>query len=168
MRVVRIKDRFTNPTDAGWADTLVNLVFEDDGNGHVCEVQLVHNRMWTVRKEQGAHHGYAQARTAAELLEAIGEPLDAAQPANASPIKLLDAPPAPPSTDLEARTAMLEGQLQQSPSRPPAAPQRPSPPRRSARGDGAAGRQDRAAGLVIGRRIMLRAVAIRERVLQRL
>ena len=42
---------------------------------HVVELQLVHERMMTVRKEQGAHHGYSQFRTALELLEAAAAPL---------------------------------------------------------------------------------------------
>jgi hypothetical protein len=55
---VRIKDRFRFPTDGGWADTLINFYFADDPSLHVCEIQLVHQQMMTVRKEQGAHTAY--------------------------------------------------------------------------------------------------------------
>ena len=59
--------------------------------------------MFTVRKEQGAHHGYSQFRTALELLEAAGEPVEPAAPAapaapaTASPASIaLAATNAPP------------------------------------------------------------------------
>jgi hypothetical protein len=72
--IVRIKDRFWNPTSGGWSDTMINFRFTDDPTQHVAEIQLCHSRMMTVRREQGAHHGYNQFRSALELLEAIGKP----------------------------------------------------------------------------------------------
>eukprot|EP00039_Didymoeca_costata_P005888 m.85664 g.85664 ORF g.85664 m.85664 type:complete len:472 (-) comp13018_c1_seq9:1570-2985(-) len=69
--IVRIKDRFSKPTTGGWSDTMINFYFANDCNKHICEVQLVHARMMTVRKEREAHKGYSQFRTALELLEAI-------------------------------------------------------------------------------------------------
>ena len=36
---------------------------------HICEIQLVHKRMATVRREMGGHEGYSSFRAAEELLE---------------------------------------------------------------------------------------------------
>lgn len=55
--IVRVKDRFTDPTDGGWADTMINFYFADDPNKHVAELQLTHTMLMTVRTEQGAHKG---------------------------------------------------------------------------------------------------------------
>ena len=43
VTVVRIKDRFTEPSAGGWSDLMINFVV-DDGHErrHVCEVQVVH------------------------------------------------------------------------------------------------------------------------------
>eukprot|EP00729_Bicosta_minor_P002571 gene2571-2804_t len=72
IRITRIKNRFANPTSGGWGDVMVNFYFEKDPQKHIVELQLMHDRMMTVRKKQGAHAAYNQARTAAELLEALG------------------------------------------------------------------------------------------------
>ena len=48
-------------------------MFQDDPAQHLCEIQLVHERLMTDRKHGGAHHGYQIFRAAFELLEAIGE-----------------------------------------------------------------------------------------------
>ena len=56
--VVRIKDRFANPTSGGWADCMVNFCFADDPNRHVCELLFIHNEMMTVRNKWEAHAGY--------------------------------------------------------------------------------------------------------------
>ena len=74
IRVTRIKNRFDTPTSGGWGDVMVNFYFEKDERRHIVELQLMHDRMMTVRKKQGAHAAYNQARTAAELLEALGVP----------------------------------------------------------------------------------------------
>jgi hypothetical protein len=34
---------------------MFNFYFEDDEARHVCELQLVHSQMYTVRKQMGAH-----------------------------------------------------------------------------------------------------------------
>eukprot|EP00039_Didymoeca_costata_P009873 m.131604 g.131604 ORF g.131604 m.131604 type:complete len:906 (+) comp14629_c0_seq4:142-2859(+) len=69
--IVRIKDRFTRPTEGGWSDVMINFYFADDTNKHICEAQLAHEEMMKVRVPQGAHHEYNRVRTAFELLEAI-------------------------------------------------------------------------------------------------
>ena len=73
IRLLRIKDRFTTPTSGGWADVLVNFVFEDDKTEHVVELQLQHESMRLVRKEGGGHDDYNEFRSAYELLEAVGK-----------------------------------------------------------------------------------------------
>ena len=91
LEIVRIKNRFKHPTDAGWADMLVNFRFradsedsfkgfgghqpvgEDSPYWHVCEVQFVHAHMSLVRRQMGAHHSYSKFRSAMELLEVLGE-----------------------------------------------------------------------------------------------
>jgi hypothetical protein len=56
--VVRIKDRFGSPTSGGWTDCMINFYFANDPNRHVCELQLIHEEMMTVRREMKAHAGY--------------------------------------------------------------------------------------------------------------
>merc|ERR1719247_2936660 len=70
LEILRIKNRFNRPTDAGWADMLVNFRFRPNRNEepedypeqgdnpywHVCEIQLVHEQMSLVRRQMGAHH----------------------------------------------------------------------------------------------------------------
>ena len=78
IRLLRIKDRFAAPTSGGWADVLVNFVFEDDATKHVVELQLQHNSLLLVRKEGEGHQAYNEFRSAFELLEAVGKaPMDA-------------------------------------------------------------------------------------------
>jgi hypothetical protein len=97
LEVVRVKNRFKNPTAGGWADALINFVLlrrrmrkttatgeggreqeeEEDQQQqqqqpqevyHICELQLVHSEMLKARKEFGGHTAYAAFREAAELL----------------------------------------------------------------------------------------------------
>jgi len=78
IRLLRIKDRFATPTSGGWADVLINFVFEDDAAKHVVELQLQHKSLLLVRKEGGGHKDYNEFRSAFELLEAVGKaPTDA-------------------------------------------------------------------------------------------
>merc|ERR1711939_370551 len=73
-------------TSGGWADFMVSFRFRSDPNQHVCELQLCHKDMMTVRKQMGAHHEYAEFRSALELLEVTGHvdriaKIEAADPA---------------------------------------------------------------------------------------
>ena len=36
--VLRVKNRFANPTSGGWADFMISFTFRSDPNKHVCEV----------------------------------------------------------------------------------------------------------------------------------
>merc|ERR1711934_928325 len=84
--VLRVKNRFAEPTSGGWADFMISFRFRSDPNQHVCELQLCHKDMGTVRKQMGAHHEYAEFRSALELLEVTGHvdriaKIEAADPA---------------------------------------------------------------------------------------
>merc|ERR1719409_1531158 len=86
LDVLRVKNRFAEPTSGGWADFMVSFRFRSDPNQHVCELQLCHKDMMTVRKQMGAHHEYAEFRSALELLEVTGHvdriaKIEAADPA---------------------------------------------------------------------------------------
>jgi hypothetical protein len=70
VAIQRVKNRLQTPTDGGWADCLINFVFTDDPRGHICEIQLVHDKLMLVRKNMGAYESYAFYRSAVELLEA--------------------------------------------------------------------------------------------------
>ncbi len=71
--LVRCKERFGRPTSGGWADIMMNLYFEDDAEwAHVCEIQLVHVELYSVRKNMGAHGSYTEFRAALELCEKVG------------------------------------------------------------------------------------------------
>jgi Ran GTPase-activating protein (RanGAP) involved in mRNA processing and transport len=67
IAIARVKNRFANPTSAGWADAMLNFVV--NGSDHVCELQLIHSEMLKARKEFGGHQAYAATREAAEVLE---------------------------------------------------------------------------------------------------
>jgi hypothetical protein len=52
-----------------WMDVMVNLVLVGDEYEHVCEIQIVHSKMFLARKGLGGHGPYAQVRAASEILE---------------------------------------------------------------------------------------------------
>ena len=68
VTVVRIKNRFETPSDAGWTDCMLNFYFRDDPHRHVCEVQLIHHKMFSQRTVQDGHDGYNIFRSSYELL----------------------------------------------------------------------------------------------------
>eukprot|EP00035_Acanthoeca_spectabilis_P008589 m.155876 g.155876 ORF g.155876 m.155876 type:complete len:720 (-) comp14422_c0_seq4:106-2265(-) len=70
--IVRIKDRFNQPNPSGYADCMVNFYMADDESKHICEVQLLHSQLMTVRREQGSHRYNTKTRSAEELLKATG------------------------------------------------------------------------------------------------
>ena len=79
---VRGKNRWDEPTPAGWADLMVNVKLADDPNEHVCEVQIIHKRLMAARKDLNGHQAYANSRVAAEILERLDslEPVEDAGP----------------------------------------------------------------------------------------
>ena len=60
IEVLRLKDRFGNPTAGGWRDVMINFVIKGDRNKHVCEVQLVHEKLLLVRTQMGGHKEYVE------------------------------------------------------------------------------------------------------------
>jgi hypothetical protein len=70
--ITRCKGRFGHPTSGGWADIMMNFCFQDDESQHVCELQLMHTQLYTVRKNMGAHKSYSIFRAALELCEMVG------------------------------------------------------------------------------------------------
>lgn len=81
IRVLRIKERFTEPTSGGWSDILITMCFlnvSEDLIGFPVEIQFVHTQMMLVRQEMGAHKSYSNFRTSKEILEvAAGLPREA-------------------------------------------------------------------------------------------
>merc|ERR1712031_38216 len=71
LLLVRTKVRFedSEATSGGWRDVLVNVVFRDDSDPHICEIQIVHRLFMRVRTDMGAHRDYGVFRAAMELLE---------------------------------------------------------------------------------------------------
>jgi len=69
--VVRIKDRFANPSGGGWRDVMVNYYLASDEAKHVCELQLVHASLLTARKGLPGHAIYNIVRNATEFLERL-------------------------------------------------------------------------------------------------
>ena len=115
LDIVRIKNRFNEPTSGGWADAMVNFRFAAGPGGgresHVCEIQFVHAQMMLVRKQMGAHYQYEQFRSARELMEATGN-VDIANEIDEEADRT-DAKQLTQKTHgLEERVALLEGQVE--------------------------------------------------------
>ena len=72
IEVVRIKDRFHEPSSGGWSDCMINYVLRDDPNRHICEVQIVHSKLMMARHGIGSHEVYAKLRGEREVLEKLG------------------------------------------------------------------------------------------------
>jgi hypothetical protein len=86
--ITRSKGRFGQPTSGGWADIMINFYFKNDEEGwaHICEIQLVHAHLYSVRKNMGAHQNYNDFRAALELCEKVG-----ADPEEGSDATILEA-----------------------------------------------------------------------------
>jgi hypothetical protein len=72
IQVVRVKNRFENPTKGGWADIFINFVFAQDENRHVHELQVQHSNLVHIRKRLGEDARYANLRVLAEILQTAG------------------------------------------------------------------------------------------------
>ena len=69
VKVVRIKERYQCASGGGWRDDLINIkVILENGIYHVYEVQIVHAKMLTARKELDGHAIFSKNRNATELL----------------------------------------------------------------------------------------------------
>ena len=74
IEVVRFKDRIKHPS-GGWRDAMINFCVRNSGcPQHICEVQIVHQKMALCRRKDGlgGHDEYAQERNAREILEYLG------------------------------------------------------------------------------------------------
>ena len=72
FQVIRIKDRFTNPTSACWRDVLINGRMKAlDGNlqPHIVEVQFHHKDLREERMNVGGHYIYERHRALFEACE---------------------------------------------------------------------------------------------------
>eukprot|EP00927_Polykrikos_kofoidii_P018204 TRINITY_DN18392_c0_g1_i1.p1 TRINITY_DN18392_c0_g1~~TRINITY_DN18392_c0_g1_i1.p1 ORF type:complete len:1487 (-),score=209.74 TRINITY_DN18392_c0_g1_i1:172-4338(-) len=73
VRVCRGKNRFRTPSAGGWADILLNIVWKDDTEDHVMEVQFVHTKLMLIRRSNAfeGHESYGRCRAAMEVLEIL-------------------------------------------------------------------------------------------------
>ncbi len=79
VKILRIKDRFlSTPSSSGWRDLMINLSISSGSRHHkkachveehVCEIQIVHNRLLHARKGLPGHEVYSKVRNAIEILE---------------------------------------------------------------------------------------------------
>ena len=83
IEVLRVKDRFGNPTSGGWRDVMINFKLKGDPTHHICEVQLVLEKLLVVRTQLGGHKEYAVLRSAVELQEVNAASIEAAEAAAA-------------------------------------------------------------------------------------
>ena len=76
IKVMRFKDRMVNPS-GGWRDAMINFCVKVSAHpNHICEVQIVHRKMYVCRRNDGlgGHDYYVQARNASEIIEFLGKP----------------------------------------------------------------------------------------------
>jgi hypothetical protein len=73
IRIVRVKNRMKHANASGWADCVINFLFVDDQSKHICEVQLIHEKLVIARKNMGAYESYPFFRNALDLLETTDE-----------------------------------------------------------------------------------------------
>eukprot|EP00930_Biecheleria_cincta_P056795 TRINITY_DN4284_c0_g1_i1.p1 TRINITY_DN4284_c0_g1~~TRINITY_DN4284_c0_g1_i1.p1 ORF type:complete len:903 (-),score=169.33 TRINITY_DN4284_c0_g1_i1:656-3364(-) len=74
IAIDRVKDRFSKPSGGGWADAMINFHFVGgEAAGHVCEFQLVHNKLLLARAGLGGHDAYGAFRATLELLELLDD-----------------------------------------------------------------------------------------------
>ena len=72
LLIVRVKNRFRSK-EHGWADVLINFSFQKGpAAGHVCEVQLVHAKMWVIRSKLEDCVAYSNFRTVHEIAKLRG------------------------------------------------------------------------------------------------
>jgi hypothetical protein len=64
-----VKDRFDRPTAAGWRDLILGIHFADDGEGHIVELQFMHEAYVCTAEELGSYEAYEKGRAAVEALE---------------------------------------------------------------------------------------------------
>lgn len=68
IQIVRMKERWSNPSDGGWRDLMLNLLVDEV----VFEVQIVLRSMLTARAALDAHQAYSEFRSFAEVFTLLG------------------------------------------------------------------------------------------------
>jgi hypothetical protein len=69
IRLLKVKDRYTDPTDGGWSDFLIMFLFPGGAGQHIpCEIQIMHTKLLAARKGMEAHAAYDGFRAACETL----------------------------------------------------------------------------------------------------
>ena len=122
IEFVRMKQRYAVPSSGGWRDIMVNFAFLDEKTRHICELQIVHEKMLLLRAGGGGHADYNKCRAAVEFLElCIGT--DDAEEVVARIVRTQRADPFSPSeqlgdcyeelAQLRERNAQLEEHIQQ-------------------------------------------------------
>eukprot|EP00397_Hematodinium_sp_SG-2012_P007769 GEMP01007819.1.p1 GENE.GEMP01007819.1~~GEMP01007819.1.p1 ORF type:complete len:1034 (+),score=220.44 GEMP01007819.1:128-3229(+) len=71
INILRVKNRWSEPTHAGWSDIVILFEFIQDhpAEQHVCEFQLVHGRMANADVGKNGQLKYHSMRTCGELLD---------------------------------------------------------------------------------------------------
>jgi len=71
ITILRVKDRWSDPTSFGWADILISFEFNTGhpAEQHVCELQFVHDAMVHTNLGRNAHVKFLTMRTCTELLD---------------------------------------------------------------------------------------------------
>lgn len=108
--MTRSKGRFGQPTSGGWADIMINFYFKDDKEGwaHICEIQIVHAQLYSIRKNMGAHKTYNDFRAALELYEKVGaDPEEGGGAAVFEALKWKPGPRRPTGTSVVAHRSTL-------------------------------------------------------------
>ena len=74
VRVVCLWTNIDNPKRApgSWFDVKLIIYLKDDGNEHKVELQVVHKKMVTARKELGGYDKYAETRALRMFLKKFG------------------------------------------------------------------------------------------------
>ena len=76
VRIVRVKDRYSNPSGGGWRDLMVNVAI----NGVIFEIQIVLHSMYVARSALDAHTAYNKFRCFAEVFGILKLPFELSVP----------------------------------------------------------------------------------------
>jgi hypothetical protein len=101
--LLKVKDRFSGPTDGGWSDFLVMFLFPDGAGQHIpCEIQIMHQKLVAARKGMKAHAAYDGFRAACETLALMDKlQVGAASSEGSAGGGSAAVAPAPPSTGID-------------------------------------------------------------------
>jgi hypothetical protein len=84
--LLKVKDRYSDPTDGGWSDFLVMFMFPNGAGQFVpCEIQIMHEKLLAARKGLKAHEAYDGFRAACETLALIERLPDCTSSAQIAP-----------------------------------------------------------------------------------